>query len=244
MRAPIPDNQNRRLAELRDYDILDTGPDPAFEEVAELIKDICDAPVALVSLVDEDRQWFKARCGFDYPQTPIEQSICSHTILQDELMVIPDTWEDPRTADNPLCTDPERPMRFYAGAPLVSERGFALGSLCVLDTRPRDLTPLQRSALKVLARQVMLLLDLRKTVKLQNVLRHEIDHRVKNSLQTVSSFIRIYSARSHAAETKEALSAIGRRVVDQCTCSSSASFRTSFRLIPRRKKNCSSSQLG
>ncbi|SIS78722.1 Two-component sensor histidine kinase, contains HisKA and HATPase domains [Roseivivax lentus] len=212
MRAPTPSDQAKRLEDLRDYDILDSEPSEAFQSVVDLVKEICDVPVALISFVDEDRQWFKAYSGIEVTETPLENAVCGHTILQDEVLEIPDTCADARTRDNELCISDSAPMRFYAGAPLISQRGYGLGSLCVLDSQPRRLTEHQRKALKLLAGQVMQLLELHKSLRNEEILRNEIDHRVKNSLQTVSSFIRIYSARSHAAETKEALSAIGRRV--------------------------------
>ncbi|MHA6324071.1 histidine kinase dimerization/phosphoacceptor domain -containing protein [Roseivivax sp. CAU 1753] len=212
MRAPTPSNQAERLEELREYAILDSEPTESFQSIVELVKEICDAPVVLVSFVDENRQWFKASCGTDMTGTPIENAICGHTILQEDVLEIEDTLKDVRTADNPLCLEGPAPMRFYAGAPLISERGNVLGSLCVIDTRPRSLTSTQRIALKMLAGQVMQLLELHKSLKNEEILRSEIDHRVKNSLQTVSSFIRIYGARAKSVETKEALSAIARRV--------------------------------
>ncbi|MCE0504955.1 GAF domain-containing protein [Roseivivax sp. GX 12232] len=212
MRAPTPGNQKERLEELRDFEVLDTGPEESFDEITTLIKDLCDAPIALVSFVDQDRQWFKARCGYDYPETPIDQAICAHTILEDGILEIPDTHADARTADNPLCIEGEEPIRFYAGAPLVSDRGHSLGALCVLDTRPRELTARQRRSLSALAEQVMRLLELRRAIRNEEVLRSEMDHRVKNSLQTVASFIRIYTSRAKSPETKEALAAISRRV--------------------------------
>ena len=212
MRAPTPSDQAERLEELRDFEILDTEQDDAFEAITELVKTICDVPVALISFVDSDRQWFKAKTGFDARETPIENAICGHTILQDDILEIQDTWKDARTSDNPICTEGPRQMRFYAGMPLISQRGYALGSLCVLDTKPRALTDLQRNTLRVLGGQVMRLLELHKSLRNEETLRNEIDHRVKNSLQTVASFIRIYANRSQTAEAKEALSAIGRRV--------------------------------
>ncbi|QFS83325.1 putative sensor histidine kinase pdtaS [Roseivivax sp. THAF40] len=212
MRAPTPSDQIERLEELRDYDILDTEPNEAFQDIVQLVKAICDVPVVLISFVDENRQWFKASCGFDYDETPLETAICGHTILQQDVLEIHDIAADDRTKHIELFIEDTKPVRFYAGAPLVSQRGFALGSLCVLDVEPRKLTDRQREALRLLASQVMQLLELGKSLKNEEILRNEIDHRVKNSLQTVSSFIRIYATRSQTPETKEALSAIGRRV--------------------------------
>ncbi|ETX30617.1 histidine kinase dimerization/phosphoacceptor domain -containing protein [Roseivivax isoporae] len=212
MRAPTPENQAERLEELASYGILDTAAEASFDEVAALVKTLCDVPIALVSLVDRDRQWFKARDGFDLPETPLDQSICSYTILGDDILEIPDTLNDVRTCENPLCTRQEKPIRFYAGAPLVSRAGYALGSLCVLDTQPRTLSKTQRDALGTLARQVMRQLELARALRNEEVLRSEIDHRVKNSLQTVSSFIRLHSVRARQDETRDALAAIQRRV--------------------------------
>ena len=212
MLAPPPTDQSERLAELDSFGVMDTGPEQAFDDVVSLAARICEAPVALVSLVQGDRQWFKARFGFDPEETTIDRSICSHAILQDDLLEIEDTWNDPRTADNPLCVTLDDPVRFYAGAPLVTEAGLKLGTLCVLDTRPRRLSALQRETLRVLAGQVVRQLELGRALQAELVLRDEVDHRVKNSLQTVMSFIRLYSSQSRQQETREALAAIGRRV--------------------------------
>ncbi|MFZ5961531.1 histidine kinase dimerization/phosphoacceptor domain -containing protein [Thalassococcus sp. BH17M4-6] len=212
MLAPPPPDQKDRLAELGSLEVLDTAAEPSFDSVVELAARICDCPIALISLVDKDRQWFKARFGFDAPQTPLNQSVCSHAILGAGMLEIPDLLEDPRTADNPLCIEVDNPVRFYAGAPLVSARGHAMGTLCVLDHVPRQLTDLQRQTLMVLADQVMRQLELQRTLRNESVLRDEIDHRVKNSLQTVMSFIRLYRSRAKLDETRDALDAIGRRV--------------------------------
>ncbi|ETX16610.1 histidine kinase [Roseivivax halodurans JCM 10272] len=212
MRAATPDNQAERLEELESYGILDTGAEDSFDEVTALVKHICDVPVALISLVDADRQWFKSRAGFEPVQTSIDMAICAHTILQEDVLEIRDTQEDARTRDNPLCTEGETPIRFYAGAPLISRSGYALGSLCVIDTQPRELNEVQREALTTMARQVMRQLDLRRALRNEAILRDEIDHRVKNSLQTVASFIRLYTARAKQDETRDALQAISRRV--------------------------------
>ncbi|WGW02782.1 histidine kinase dimerization/phosphoacceptor domain -containing protein [Tropicibacter oceani] len=212
MLADVPEDQAARLAELHSYDILDSAPEAAFDDVVGLVAKLLDVPVALVSLVDETRQWFKARIGMEPTQTPLEQSICSHAILDDAMTEIADTLGDPRTLDNPLCCGPLAEMRFYAGAPLVTPTGHKLGTLCVLDDKPRQLTDTQREVLRVMADQVMRQLDLRRALAAEAVLRDEIDHRVKNSLQTVSSFLRIYRSRSDHAETREILEAVNRRV--------------------------------
>ncbi|MGY9048063.1 MAG: histidine kinase dimerization/phosphoacceptor domain -containing protein [Rhodobacterales bacterium] len=192
--------------------MLDTAPEKNLDDLVALVAHICEAPVALISLVDKDRQWFKARYGFKADQTPLEQSICSHAILREGILEIPDTLADKRTLDNPLCVTLEAPIRFYAGAPLVTETGMILGTLCVLDVKPRQLSRLQLQTLEVLAGQVMRQLELSRALKTEAVLRDEIDHRVKNSLQTVMSFIRLYSSKARQPETRDALAAIGRRV--------------------------------
>ncbi|NIY99444.1 GAF domain-containing protein, partial [Salipiger sp. HF18] len=210
--AQKSENERDRLAELRSFDVLDSAPDPAFDEVVDLLAEMLDMPVALISLVDENRQWFRARHGFEPAETPLGQSICSHAILEDDILEIEDTLLDLRSADNPLCCGLLADMRFYAGAPLVTRTGHRIGSLCVLDRRPRKLTAAQRKLLTVMAGQVMRQLDLERTLKNKEVLREEIDHRVKNSLQTVASTVRLYKARTQSAEAREALDAIGRRV--------------------------------
>lgn len=210
--APKHVDEEERLAELESYGVLDTPSDPAFDEVVDLLATMLDMPVALISLVDEDRQWFRARHGFEPSETPLEQSICSHAILCDDILEIEDTLDDARTADNPLCCGVLAEMRYYAGAPLITGNGHSIGSLCVLDTKPRKLTPEQRQLLRVMARQVMRQLDLQRALRNKEMLREEIDHRVKNSLQTVASTVRLYRSRITNAEAQEALDAIGRRV--------------------------------
>lgn len=157
------DIQRDRLAELERYRILDTLPERAYDDIVKLAAAICDAPIALVSLVDEKRQWFKARVGIDAEQTAKEHAFCAHAIKQDELMVVADATTDQRFIDNPLVTG-EPGIRFYAGAQLYSPAGFALGTLCVIDTEPRTLTEAQQLGLEALARQVMTHLDLRRAV--------------------------------------------------------------------------------
>lgn len=161
-----PWDDEDRLESLRAYDILDTPPEAAFDDIAALAARICEAPVALVSLVDRDRQWFKARVGLDVTETPRPRSFCDHAIHGDALMVVEDATKDPRFVDNRMVTEAPG-IRFYAGALLRSPKGLPLGTLCVIDfvPRPDGLTPLQVEALTVLGRQVETLLELRRAAR-------------------------------------------------------------------------------
>jgi CheY-like chemotaxis protein len=173
MTAPPTGNEAERLQALSDYGVLDTLPEQAYDDIAGLAALICNAPIALVSLVDDRRQWFKARFGLSAPETPRELAFCAHTIQQGDLLVVPDAAADPRFASNPLVTgDPH--IRFYAGVPLTTPDGFNLGTLCVLDRSPRTLTALQREALRALARQAMAQLELRRQVFALAVARAEL----------------------------------------------------------------------
>ncbi|UMY16553.1 PAS domain-containing protein [Methylobacterium organophilum] len=155
-----------RLAALDGYDILDTPPEPDFDDIVLIASRLCVAPTALISFVAEDRQWFKARVGFEPCETPLAQSVCAHALEQSGILVIPDLAADPRTRANTLVTGPPH-LRFYAGAPLVTPEGYGLGSLCILDTHPRPggLSPAQMTGLEALARQVMVQLALRRSVE-------------------------------------------------------------------------------
>jgi len=154
----FPDEE-RRLKALRRYAILDTLPEQALDDLVKLAATVCEVPIALISLVDEDRQWFKAKIGFSPVETPRDISFCTHTIQQPDLFVVPDAKQDERFASNPMVTGTPG-IRFYAGIPLVTAEGEALGALCVKDHVARELSPIQAEALRVLAKQVMTHLDL------------------------------------------------------------------------------------
>ena len=159
-------NDKQRLAALRRYGILDTPPEQAFDDIARLVAHVCQTPVALVSFVDEHRQWFKAEVGMGVRETPLDLSICAHAILRKDLFVVHDTLEDEVFRENPVVKhDPH--LRFYAGAQLITPDGQALGTLCVLDYVPRSLTPQQQDALRALARQVVSQLELRQALAAQ-----------------------------------------------------------------------------
>lgn len=164
MTTTIANNEAKRLKVLWQYDVLDTVPEEVFDDLTELAARICEAPIALISLVDENRQWFKSKVGITVNETSRDISFCAHAIKQHELFIIPDATQDLRFAHNPLVTSNPK-IRFYAGAPLITPDGHALGTLCVIDKVPRELRPEQKQALRVLARHVMTQLELRRHAK-------------------------------------------------------------------------------
>ncbi|WP_308916959.1 histidine kinase dimerization/phosphoacceptor domain -containing protein [Jannaschia sp. LMIT008] len=212
MLAPVPMNQTGRLAAIRRYDLGVDAHHGAFDGIAELAAQVCACPVALVSIVREEDQRFEAVCGLSADSTGLEASICSHAILQEEILEIPDLRLDMRTHDNPVVTDADDPMLFYAGAQIVTPDGFALGTLCVLDRRPRRMGDQARRALRILADQVMRRLELHDALRQQEVLRREIDHRVKNNLANVAILTRMASRTAVSPETREVLASVERRI--------------------------------
>lgn len=156
----IPLNEPERLAALQRYDILDTLPEQEFDDLTHLAAAISGSLIALISLVDQDRQWFKSKFGIDATETPRDISFCGHVVMNEETLVVSDATQDDRFADNPLVTG-EAGIRFYAGTPLVTSDNYVLGTLCVIDRYPRTLTPQQLCQLESLSRLVISQLELR-----------------------------------------------------------------------------------
>ncbi|KAB7780181.1 hypothetical protein NB699_002102 [Xanthomonas sacchari] len=156
-------DEAQRQRVLDSYRIVDSLPEAAYQDIVQIAAALCDTPIALLSLLDRDRQWFKARLGLELPQTARSQAVCDHAIREPEqLLEVPDLADDPRFADISVVRG-DSGARFYAGMPLVTEEGVALGTVCVLDTTPRQLTEAQREGLRALARTAMRLLDERRS---------------------------------------------------------------------------------
>ncbi|ASC72579.1 hypothetical protein XM38_035370 [Halomicronema hongdechloris C2206] len=162
-----------RLEALRQYSILDTPSEQTYDDITDLAAFICDVPIALISMVDLNRQWFKARVGLEVTETSRDVSFCAHAILDKQMLVIHDALEDERFQQNPLVTCAPG-IRFYAGVPLVTPEGHALGTLCVIDRQPRELSEQQKNALEALARQVVTQLELKR-----------VSARLANALETI-----------------------------------------------------------
>lgn len=174
MRAELPKNESARLEALRRYDILDSGVEQAYDDLTRLAAYIAGTPIALISLVDEHRQWFKSKVGLEVSETPRDQAFCAHAILKpEETLVVPDAKRDARFADNPLVTGGPG-IRFYMGTPLLTPDRQALGTLCVVDREPRQMEPERVAALETLSRQVVAQFELRRVAA---ALKQEVANR-------------------------------------------------------------------
>jgi len=177
-------HEERRLESLRMLNILDTLPEKDFDDIILIASQICETPIALISLVDNERQWFKAKIGLNDNETPRDIAFCSHAILQDDLFIVPDATKDERFSENPFVTkDPN--VRFYAGAPLISPNGFPIGTVCVIDSKPRTLTSEQRNALSALSNQVSRLLQLKSELIKSDAIQRRLEIK-KTTLDNIS----------------------------------------------------------
>lgn len=187
--TPIPFNEKARIRELHSLKILDTPAEQSYDELVQLAAQICEVPIALISLIDDTRQWFKAKVGLDVDETSREVSFCAHCIMDNEVLEVRDTFEDERFAANPLVTgDPK--IRFYAGAPLYTKSGLALGSLCVIDRQPRQLTDAQRNALVILSKQVAAKMELR-------MANYELSYKNRELEDAHASLKRLFQVIAH-----------------------------------------------
>ena len=199
MKTPAtPKNEVERLAALKEYDILDSLPEKAFDDITMLASMICETPIALVSLVDENRQWFKSHHGIDASETPRSISFCGHAIQELELFVVEDAFDDERFKDNPLTTGAPH-VRFYAGAPLTTQEGLNLGTLCVIDSQPKQLNDQQRQALRALANRVVSELDLKLSLKK----RHQAEVELLRSKQLLAQIIEVMPNVVFAKDIKD-----------------------------------------
>jgi len=195
--APIPANEEKRLQELYSLELLDTPYEEEFDEIVRIASKICNAPMSVVTLLDSQRQWFKAKVGNLGSETKRDVSFCGHAIMGDGIMEIPNALDDERFVDNPLVTNNPN-IRFYAGMPLVTQRGYKIGTLCVIDTVPRNLDEDQLESLETLARQVMRIIELRVKVRELNELTNVknkiisiIGHDVRNPLASVKNILQM-----------------------------------------------------
>ncbi len=210
--APLPLNEFERLRQLKDLRILDSPPELCFDEIVKLAADICQTPMALISLIDEDRQWFKAKVGVSVKETPRKISFCSHAIQKESLFYIPNTHKDKRFADNPLVTDKPH-IQFYAGYPIKSPGGMLLGTLCVLDQRPRRLNKGQKHALKVLAGQVSTEIRIRSLLHRQEELIKYLEKRESRLNELHQFLFHFLGILGH--DLRSPIAAL-KQVVDSC----------------------------
>lgn len=219
--AEKPVNELERIKALRAYAILDTPADRHFDDLVVVASYICETPIAMVSLVDTDRQWFKAKVGLEIEQTSRDVAFCGHAILEDTILEVPDATVDPRFAENALVTgDPG--IRFYAGVPLITSDNFALGTLCVVDRQPRELNDAQREALTALARPVVAMIEahrayvrVRELAKQKDEFLRVASHDLKSPLQAIqgaSEILALFTEREHSSpEMREFIAMINNR---------------------------------
>lgn len=201
-------NEVERSAALHSYGVLDTPREEDFDDLAKIAAEVCGTPIAVVNLVDTHRQFFKAEVGLGVRETLLETSFCGHAILAEDMMIVPDAAMDPRFDCNPLVVG-EPGLRFYAGALLRTPAGFPIGTMCVLDFEPRELNENQIRTLKLLARQAVTQLELRRAEAEQRLLNQELSHRLKNTLAMVQA---IATQTLRSADDREMVDAFVQRI--------------------------------
>jgi GAF domain-containing protein len=224
-KVPIPKDEPERLQDLRGYKILDTLPEDEFDNITLLASQICHTPIAMISLVDSDRQWFKSKVGISLSETSRDIAFCAHAIMQHDLFIVSDASKDKRFNENPLVRF-EPKIRFYAGAPLVSPDDHALGTLCVMDHEPRQMTTGQKESLRALSRAVMARLDMRRRIlELEEVLHDRNNHEktlkknahaVKSAHRSQGSFLR-KAAHELSATANAIVTVTQRALLRPCT---------------------------
>jgi signal transduction histidine kinase len=214
--APAPENEIQRLASLNKYETLDSDAEEKFDELTRIAASMFNTSIALVSFVDEDRQWFKSKVGLDACETSRDIAFCSHAILQSDVFVVEDTLKDERFADNPLVTGGPN-IRFYAGAPLVNKEGYALGTLCVIDQQPKTFSEQQKSMLATLANQVVSQLELQlsnKSLLKSNLLKEKIlailAHDLTNNFSGILGLSRLMSKPNNTWKPEKLIEFAGK----------------------------------
>ncbi len=211
MKPPIPTDEETRLKALYSYEILDTPGEQEYDDIVLLASQICGTPIAMISLIDEERQWFKSKIGLDVEETPRDLAFCAHAILPNtpQVLVVNDALEDKRFAENPLVTDDPK-IRFYAGAPLITPDNQALGTLCVIDKKPRQINEKQLEALRALARQVTLRLELRRTSALLQAANEKLE-----KLSLTDELTGLFNRRGFLIHTEQELKLFRSRRFDR-----------------------------
>ncbi|MFI5936245.1 ATP-binding protein [Actinoplanes sp. NPDC051494] len=228
MKAPLPDDEAARLAALRDAQVLDTLPEEDFDDIALLASEICGTPMGLVSLVDENRQWFKAKVGIDIDETHRDISFCGHAVRGHELLEVRDATIDPRFSDNPMVLG-DTSIRFYAGAPVVLDGTHSVGTVCVIDNRPRELTAAQRRALRSLARHASVQLELRRYARhageiadrlrqldrMKDSFLATVSHELRTPLSSIRGYLEMLLEDEFDAETSQRFLGVMQRNSDR-----------------------------